>query len=77
MRVRPWPSISSNHGSGWRSSVTVCGVLEVVVDGDGEGHLVVLRQGDGQVDVHEEVLEDAQRRGDAAEQRRPATRPRR
>ena len=33
--------------------------LEVVIDGDGEGNLVVLGQADGQVDVDEEVLEDA------------------
>ena len=51
--------------------------LEVVVDGDREGDLVVLRQGDGQVEVDEEVLEDPQRRRDAAEQAAAATRPRR
>ena len=59
-RVRPAPSISSNQV---RLQLQLHGLrsLQVVVDGDREGDLVVLRQGDGQVDVHEEVLEDAQR----------------
>ncbi len=52
-------------------------IFEVVVNGHREGDLVVLGQGDGQVEIDEEVLEDAERFGRAAEQAVRATRPRR
>jgi hypothetical protein len=35
-------------------------LLEVVVDGDRDRHLVTARERDRKIEVHEEVLEDAQ-----------------
>jgi hypothetical protein len=50
-----------------RSSNHRLGVRQVVVDRDGDRDLVVLRERHRQVDVDEEVLEDPEAGGDAAE----------
>ena len=42
--------------------------LKVVIDGYGKGNLVVLRQADRQIEIDEEVLENAQRRRHPAKQ---------
>ena len=65
-RLRRRPA-RRNQGCCFRVSVTSCARRQIVVDGDGELDAVVLRQRDRQVDVREEVLEDLDRAGRAAE----------
>jgi len=60
-------SVQREPGRGLEHDADILRRVQVVVEHDGDGYAVVLRQGHGQIDVHEEVLEHTDRGVHAAE----------